>query len=297
MARQLPPLNALRAFEAAGRHESFSRAADELGVSHSAISRHVRGLEDRLNTRLFRDLPRGVELSIEGAAYLGAITPALDAIAEATQHITERPAGTVTVNSEPLFASKWLIPRMGAFARAHPDIEIRLEGSRWLADVNRYEADIALRFLQVPGSNPDAILVSDAPMYPFAAPGVVDLPLSSPRALANQTLLRDRSTGTWAEWFRSAGVDDPDLAPPPGWRMRSNLAYDATVAGQGVLLTSSEVAAHDVAAGRLVRVSDIGFREGGYYMLLGDGALRRKPVRVFRDWLLAASIDHRGVAV
>lgn len=294
MSRQLPPLNALRAFEAAGRHESFSRAAEELNVSHSAISRHVRGLEDRLNVRLFRDLSRGVKLTDEGAAYMGQITPALDAIADATERVVERPAGVIVVNSEPLFATKWLIPRLTTFQSSHPDVEIRLEGSRLLADVNRYEADVAIRFLGVPGANPDGVLLSDAPLYPFAAPGLVDLPLSAPRDLAKHRLMRDRSGGTWGVWFARAGEDDPEIVPAPGWRMRSHLAYEAALAGQGVLLTSQEVASLDVAAGRLQQVSGIGFREGGYYLVLGDGALRRKPVRLFRDWLLDASAAFRG---
>ncbi len=293
MARQLPPLNALRAFEAAGRFESFSRAAEELGVSHSAISRHVRGLEDRLNIRLFRDLPRGVQLTADGAAYLAEVTPALDVIAEATDRVAETPAGVVMVNSEPLFATKWLIPRLSEFQASHPEVEIRLEGSRWLADVSRYEADIAIRFLKVAGSNPDAILLSNAPLYPFAAPGVVDLPLARPGDLARHTLMRDRSTGTWGAWFACAGEHDPEIVPPIGWRMRSYLAYEATLAGQGVFLTSSEVTSLDLSRGRLQRVSDIGFREGGYYLLLGEGARRRKPVRLFRDWLMDRSAPCR----
>ncbi|WP_299673779.1 LysR substrate-binding domain-containing protein [uncultured Roseobacter sp.] len=293
MSRRLPPLNALRAFEAAGRHESFSRAAEELGVSHSAISRHVRGLEDRLSTRLFRDLARGVQLTVDGAAYLEQITPALDSIAEATDRVTEQPAGVVMVNSEPLFATKWLIPRLSEFHAAHPEIEIRLEGSRWLADVSRYEADIAIRFLKVAGSDPDAVLLSNAPLHPFAIPGLVDLPLARPRDLARHTLMRDRSTGTWGVWFACAGEHDPEIVPSIGWRMRSYLAYEATLAGQGVFLTSSEVTCLDVAAGRLQRLSDIGFREGGYYLLLGEGARRRKPVRLFRDWLMDRTAPHR----
>lgn len=297
MSRQLPPLNALRAFEAAGRHESFSRAAGELGVSHSAISRHVRGLEDRLNTRLFRDLPRGLALTPDGAAYLAEVTPALDAIAEATERLTERPAGTVLVNGEPLFTSKWLIPTLSRFYAAHPDVEVRLEGSRELADVNRYEADVAIRFLNVLGSNPDAILLSDAPLYPFAAPGVVEMPLRTPADILRYPLLRERINDTWLEWFDLAGGGDPALVPPRRWRMRSQLAYEAAIAGHGVLLTSADVTAFDVAAGRLERVSDIGYRAGGYYALFGAGAIRRKPVRLFKDWLLAASADHRGAPI
>lgn len=298
MQRQLPPLNALRAFEAAGRHESFSGAAQELGVSHSSISRHIRGLEDRLNRQLFRDLPRGVALTREGAGYLAEITPALDAISEATERLTERPAGLVSVNSEPLFATKWVMLRLAEFQNAHPEIEIRLEASRGLADVDRYEADMAIRFLSVPGSNPDAILISDAPLYPYAAPGVVDLPLSSPLDLLKYPLLRDRTSGTWSLWFELAGCPvDPSRVPGAGWRMRSPLAFEAALVGHGVLLTSADVTAHDVVAGRLERISDVGFREGGYYLVLGEGVLRRKPVRLFKEWLLARSADLRGKPV
>ena len=142
----LPPLNALRAFEAAGRHQSFSRAAEELGVSHSSISRHVRGLEDRLGVQLFRDLPRGLALTEYGAAYLAQVSPALDAIAYATEGLVEVPQGTVWVNSETLFAAKFLVPRLGDFYAQHPEVEIRLEASRQLADVARYETDLAIRF-------------------------------------------------------------------------------------------------------------------------------------------------------
>ena len=151
MLRNLPPLNALRAFDAAGRHQSFSRAAEELGVSHSSISRHVRGLEDRLGVQLFRDLPRGLELSPDGAAYLAQVAPALDAIGDATDGLAEAPQGTVTVNAETLFAMKWLVPRLGDFTTQNPDIELRLEASRQLANVARYEADFAIRFVRPGG--------------------------------------------------------------------------------------------------------------------------------------------------
>ncbi|WP_187430524.1 Glycine cleavage system transcriptional activator [Roseobacter fucihabitans] len=298
MSRTLPPLNALRAFEAAGRHQSFSRAAEELGVSHSSISRHIRGLEDRLNRQLFRDQARGVVLSREGAAYLAEITPALDAISEATGRLVERAEGVINVNSEPLFATKWVIPRLVEFQRAHPQIDVRLEASRGLADIERYEADMAIRFLSVAGSNPDAILISDAPLYPYAAPGLVDLPLASPTGLLEYPLLRDRTSGTWGYWFDLAGHPvDPTRVPGAGWRMRSPLAFEAALAGHGVLLTSADVTAHDVAAGRLARLSDVGFREGGYYLVLGEGVLRRKPVRLFKEWLLARSKGLRGQPV
>jgi len=284
MPRALPPLNALRAFEAAGRHQSFTGAAEELGVSHSSISRHVRGLEDRLGAQLFRDLPRGVALTQAGARYLAALSPAFDRIAEASEVFDQRPAGQVTVNAEPLFAMKWLIPRLSDFYDRHPEVELRLQASSDIADLARYEADLALRFFHAGPEGQSAPLLSDAPLYPYAAPALVPDPLS-PTMLMRLPLLRDRLADTWQRWAALAGCP-----PPPGaasdWRMRARLAYEAALAGHGVLLISSEIAETDVAAGRLVQCSDIGFRMGSYHLVPAEGAIRRSAVRVFRDWLL-----------
>lgn len=297
MSRNLPPLNALRAFEAAGRHQSFSRAAEELGVSHSSISRHVRGLEDRLGVQLFRDLPRGLALSPEGAAYLAQVTPALDAIGDATEGLAEVPQGTVTVNAETLFAAKWLVPRLGTFRAAYPGIDIRLEASRRLADVTRYEADFAIRFVRPGGRYPNSELLSDAPLRPYASPELVQPPLRSPRDLLSLPLLRDRTNGTWNVWFALAGGVALEEVPQSEWRMSSFLEVEAAITGQGALLISDEVVAGEVAAGRLVRLSEVGFREGGYHLLHGDGVLRRKPARMFRDWILAETAEWRSAAL
>ena len=285
MSRNLPPLNALRAFDAAGRHQSFSRAADELRVSHSSISRHVRGLEDRLGVQLFRDLPRGLELSPEGAAYLAQVAPALDAIGDATDRLAEVPQGKITVNSETLFATKWLMPRLAAFAAAHPEVELRLEASHQLADIARYEADFAIRFVRPGGGYPGAELISNAPLHPYAAPGLVDLPLADPAGLLRFPLRRDRSDDIWRRWFELAGLPSGEV-PDAGWRMSSFLEVEAAIAGLGVLLVSDEVVEGEVAAGRLVALSPLGFRDGSYQLLHGEGVLRRKAARVFRDWLL-----------
>lgn len=293
MVLQLPPLNALRAFEAAGRHQSFSRAAEELGVSHSSISRHVRGLEDRLGVQLFRDLPRGLALSPEGAAYLAQVSPALESISFATEGLAEVPQGIVTVNSETLFATKWLVPRLDAFAAAHPEVEVRLEASRRLADVARYEADLAIRFVRPEARYPGSELISDAPLHPYAAPNLLSGPVADPRVLLNYPLRRDRTPGTWIKWFEIAGGVEPEKVTLSEWRMSSFLEVEAALTGQGVLLISDEVVSAEVAAGRLVQVSDIGFREGGYHLLHGEGVFRRKAVRVFRDWLLAETAQWR----
>lgn len=291
MARSLPSLNALRAFEAAGRHQSFSRAADELGVSHSAVSRHVRGLEDRLGAQLFRDLPRGVTLTKAGTRYLGALTPAFDRIAEASEVFDRRPAGQVTIDAEPLFATNWLLPRLAEFKRQFPDIEIRLHANPELADVARYEVDLAIRFFHAGPQDQDAPLLSNAPLHPFASPKLVQKPLSSDELLL-LPLLRDRREDTWQLWAEAAGCVLSQKTSE--WRLRARLAYQAAVLGQGILLTSTEIAEVDMAAGRLVKCSDIGIRMGSYHLVTGEGVTRRTAVRRFCDWLLDQSAGLRS---
>jgi DNA-binding transcriptional LysR family regulator len=291
MVRSLPPLNALRAFEAAGRHQSFSRAAGELGVSHSAVSRHVRGLEDRLGAQLFRDLPRGVALTQAGTRYLAELTPAFDRIAQASEVFDQRPTGLVTIDSEPLFATNWLLPRMVAFKRQFPEIEIRLDANPGLADVARYEVDLAIRFFHAGPKDQDAPLLSNAPLHPFASPKLVSGPLT-PDELVTLPLLRDRREDVWKQWAKIAGCELPQSTSE--WRLRARLAYQAAVLGQGVLMTSQEIAETDVAAGRLVQCSDIGFRMGSYHLVAGEGVTRRGAVRRFRDWLLDQSAGLRS---
>jgi len=284
MSRTLPPLNALRAFEAAARYESFSRAADELGVSHSAISRHVRGLEARLGVQLFRDASRGVALTAEGSHYLQRITPAFDVIGEATEGLADAPAGRVVVNSEPVFASKIVIPLLARFQRDLPGIDLRLVGSNDLADLDRYEADLAIRYAKTGSLDQPSDLLSDAPIYPFAAPGYLTGDTLRPGDLTERPLLRDRGQNIWIDWARHAGFDV--VVPDPPWRMRAALALEAAVHGAGIYLGASDGTYLDETAGRIVRVSDVGFRQGSFHLLTSGQAGRRKAVRQVRAWLL-----------
>lgn len=293
MPRRLPPLNALRAFEAAGRHESFSRAADELGVSHSAISKHVRGLEDRLGAQLFREASRGVALTPAGRIYLAQLTPAFDSIAEATEEFSAKPSGTVHVNAETVFALKWLVPNLKRFKQANPEITVQLEASEVLIDIARYEADIAIRFFLDAPPQGNAPLISDCPIYPYAAPSLAAQIGDDPEKLLAFDLLRDRGGDPWVKWFTLIGRSDLAARVPQTRRMRAMLAIESVIAEQGVLLSSADNVMHDEAAGRLVRCFDQGFRQGSYHMLFGDGVLRRKPVRLFRDWLLADTAEFR----
>ncbi len=284
MSRNLPPLNALRAFDAAGRHQSFSRAADELSVSHSAISRHVRGLEARLGVQLFRDLPRGVELTLVGQSYLASILPALDMIAEATDDLAVVPKGRVTVNSEPLFAERFIIPRLAAFQKAYPEIEVRLESSPQIADVERYEADIAIRFAHTGKLDVPSDLLSCALIYPHSSPDLMN-DIREPKDLLKLPMLRDRSNNIWQQWYAAAGVK-AGVLPKGGWRLKSPLAYEAALNGLGAYMGSSECVSYDSGLGRLVRCFDVGIRDGAFYLVYGSRGVRRKAVRQFRAWLL-----------
>src|SRR5262247_1321988 len=162
MLRRLPPLNALRAFEVAARHNSFTGAATELRVSHAAVSRHVRALEGRLGVTLFRRAKRGVELTDDGRRYLKAVSAAFEAIAEATEALAKPKDVRVRVSVEPAFAGRWLIHRLGRFQAAHPDVDVVLDASPQLVDLARDEADLAIRYGQGgwPGMQEDQLAPS-----------------------------------------------------------------------------------------------------------------------------------------
>ena len=292
MSRLLPPLNALRAFEAAGRHQSFSRAAAELNVSHSAISRHVRGLEDRLGVQLFQEAGIGVALSEDGRAYLAQISPALDAIAEATEAVGEGPEGRVTINSDPLFAQTVIAPELGYFVRDHPDIELRLVASNALADVDRYEADFALRFAHTGRLERPADLVSDAPIFPYAAPGMFDAPPSVAQIL-RAPRVQDRLVEIWHEWAAVAGMPLGEEVQST-WRLRAPLALAAARGGGMVYLAGADTTNADCRAGALQRLSEVSLQTGAYYLVARDGHLRRKALRVVRSWLLDLTAPFRA---
>ena len=294
MVRRLPPLNAVRAFEAAARHESFSKAADELNVSHAAISRHVRGLEARLGVLFFRTAKRGVELTEDGQDYLKAISPALDTIAEATEALADWPEGVIYITCEPTFAVKWLMPRLGEFQELNEAIEVSIDSSSNLADLKRHEFDLAIRFGKGSWDGLETDLMSKARVYPVGSPrllekvGVIKTPLD----LCKLKLLHEDDGWLWRHWFAAAGVPDLHLPPFPG-ALSTVLAIEAAAAGQGVALISDDLAARDLKEGRLVRFHETGMDFGGYHLVYLKSTLRQRAVRAFRDWLLKSSEEFR----
>lgn len=290
MVRRLPPLNALRAFETAGRRRSFVGAAKELNVSHAAVSRHVRGLEARLGVQLFRTLPRGVALTEAGETYLAETSKALDLIAAATDRLTAGVRRRVSVSAEPTFALRWLAANLGDFHAGNPEVEVVVDASAEIADLRSGEWDVSIRWARGEMREPGAALISNHPAYPVASRAFADrltLPVS-PEQMQSLALLHEDSGAIWRRWFAAAGLVNPALRERTG-RFGSLMTIEAALAGQGVALSSAELVAKDVAEGRLVRLNEIGVAFGGYHVVLTPGAAPHGPAARFRDWLLEAT--------
>jgi LysR family glycine cleavage system transcriptional activator len=294
---RLPPLNALRAFEVAARHNSFTGAAMELHVSHAAVSRHVRALEARLGVTLFRRAKRGVELTDDGVRYLKTVSAAFEAIADATEALAKPREQRVRVSVEPAFAGRWLIRRLGGFQAAHPDIDVVLDASPRLVDLTRDEADLAIRYGQGgwPAVREDLVATSR-----IFAVGRRELrgrrraPLTADQ-LRRFVLLHEDDGGMWRRWFASAGIVDADVSRGPRI-LETGLALDAAVAGQGIALADEALIADDLANGRLVKLCDVALADGGYYLLSLPSGQRRRALAAFRDWLLAETAPLRASA-
>ena len=288
MARKLPPLTALPAFDAAARHLSFTNAAAELNLTHGAISRAVRNIEDRLGVKLFERGTRSVELTTAGAAYAAEVAAALDRISAATIVATApRSAGVLNVSTSDGFAGRWLVPRLHRFHRANRDIDVRLSTSGVLADFVRDGIDVAIRYGTGNYGGVKAEFLAEEDVFPVCSPELLqgEHPLREPSDLKHHTLIHDNFRIDWAAWMEHVGMENVD--PTGGVKFDSaTYAVEAAVHGEGVLLGRSALVSADMAAGRLVCPFDIPMKSRSrYYVVYLAGALRQKKVRLFRDWL------------
>lgn len=295
MTRRLPPLNALRAFEASARHLSFARAAGELGVTPPAISHQVRQLEDYLGVTLFRRLTRQVLLTEAGQLALPKLTEGFDLLADAISSLHSRDqAGALTVSVAPSFAAKWLVPRSESFRLAHPDIDLRISANIHPVDFRAGEVDVAVRFGRgnYPGLKVDKLI--EEVIAPLCSPGLMEgpNPLRAPCDLARHTLLHDDSVSSigpapdWRMWLKLAGCEEIDASRGPRFSYADH-ALQAAAAGQGVLLGRLSLSRDDMKAGRLVQpFSHEMPTEFAYYLVRPDRGGDAPRVSAFRDWLL-----------
>jgi LysR family glycine cleavage system transcriptional activator len=290
MAR-LPPLNALKAFEAAGRHLNFRLAAEEIGVTHGAVAQQVRALEDRMGVKLFDRLPRGLALTDAGRKYLTPVRRAFQMIADASEELRPRQA-VLNISVTPSFATKWLVPRLGEFTHANPDIEVRISASQDLANFQTDGVDIAVRQGKPPfGPGLAAQQLFPEEFYAVCSPSLLeaDHALRTPDGLVHHVLLHD-THGLWPVFMEKAF---PGKAPPKLRGMnfsQTSLAVDAAIAGQGIALVSHLFAADEIAAGRLCRPFNCSITsELGFFVVAPRAP--RKPIIVqkMRDWLISQS--------
>lgn len=291
MTGRLPPLNALRAFEAAARHMSFTKAAEELFVTQAAVSHQIRSLEDWLGLRLFRRLNRRLLLTDEGQAYAGPVREALDRIVAATNGLRRSDSeGLLTVSVLPSFAATWLLPRLWRFSESYPEIDVRIDARETLADFGRDGVDVALRYGGGDYPGHDSIHFMTEEAFPVCSPALVEggsYPLREPADLCHHTLIRDFTEDLWDNWLKLAGVTGIDPRRGPSFNYL-NMAIEAAIAGQGVALGRRAIVAGALADGRLVRPFDLAMPSASayYFVCLAEAADRPK-VAAFRDWLLA----------
>lgn len=296
MIRRLPPLNALRAFEASGRHLSFAKAADELGVTPPAISHQVRQLEEFLGVPLFRRMTRQVALTDAGRAALEPMTEGFDRLAEAVALLKERDDSDVlTVSVAPSFAALWLVPRVEQFSAAHPDIDLRIAANMTLSTFTDDGVDAAIRYGRGNYPGLSVVQISQESIAPMCSPDLFEgpHPLTGPEDLAHHTLLHDDSTVSmgpspdWRLWLRLAGHADIDASRGPRFSFPDH-ALQAAVQGQGVVLGRLSLAGGELAAGRLVRpFGDALPSEFGYYLVHPDLKPLPPKVAAFREWVLS----------
>jgi LysR family transcriptional regulator, glycine cleavage system transcriptional activator len=294
MNGHLPPLSALRAFEAAARLRSFSKAAGELNVTPAAISHQIHALEEDLGVRLFHRLNRSIELTASARILLPGLSDAFAGIQASVRRLrVHNDTGTLTATASPSFAAKWLVLRLHRFQAQHPQIDVRISATDDVVDLATGDFDIAIRYGtgRYPGLAVELLLENE--VFPACSPRLLEAgpPLRTPDDLAHHALIHDQAVDrdplvpTWAMWLKAAGATRVPATSGLTFSV-GHLALDAAIAGHGVVLAYSTIAAADLAAGRLVRLFSLALPDlFAYYIVTAPGALERPKVRAFRDWL------------
>ena len=288
MPRHLP-LNAFRVFEAAARHLSFTRAARELNVTQAAVSHQIKALEDYLKVQLFQRFNRSLGLTEDGRKLVIPVRDSLERLERAVEHIHSRGTQRLTVSMLPSFATKWLVPRLGRFRQAHPEIDILISPSLHTVDFGRENVDVAVRYGlgRYPGLRTTFLFSED--VFPVCSPRLVEgpPPLRQPDDLRHHTLLHDDGPDEWRMWLKAVKVGGVDADRGPMFT-DSAMLIQAALDGQGVALGRSVLVAHDMAAGRLVRPFAVSLsRPFAYYAVAPEATADRPKVAAFREWLLA----------
>lgn len=294
-SRRLPSLNALRAFWAAARHNSFASAAEELHVTPSAVSLQIRHLEEDLELKLFERTPKGLALTADGEKLLPGINQAFEHLRGSIAALDEQSAraSTLSISVAPSFAAKWLLPRLGAFLDRHPELEVDVKANMELTDFVKDDVDLAIRYGggNYPGFEVE-LLLRDR-MFPVCSPELlmrhgqrdphkvfVEAPL-----LHDVSADLDPAVPSWKMWLKAAGLEDIDWRKGPRFNQTS-LALDAALGGLGIALAPAVLVESDLTTGRLVRLaSDELTGDFAYYLVHPKEKAKQAPLQAFKDWL------------
>lgn len=298
MFRKLPPLHALAAFEAAARLESFAKAAEELHLTHSAVSHRIKQLEQSIGTQLFLRLNRSVVLTSAGATFLETVRDSLHRLEAASGQLSSGGRTLLRVTVAPAFASSWLAQRIAAFQRQHPKIDLEIHSSSQMINLRNQEMDIGLRFGvgHWPGYHCVRLLSDE--LLPVCSPEYLSThgPIQSPHDLARLTLLRNTRL-PWREWFKAAGLDWDEPTQGPLFHEVS-LLIDAAASGAGIALSGRVAATPNLRSGRLVeplRITAVPNR--AYYAVCLPEKLGRTEVAEFLGWLTAQAREDEAASL
>ena len=294
MARKLPPLNSLKAFEAAGRLLSFTRAAEELSVTQAAVSHQVKLIEEYLGISLFDRYPRRLSLTLHGKALLPEVIEAFDRVSTAISAIKQdQGSNMLSVRLAPSFAAKWLSPRLKYFWLQYPEINLSLYHAHPAVNFSRENIDIAVTYGK--GDWPDVVAepLLSLDFFPVCTPAFMSnhKPLSDIENLRYYTLLHDADNECWADWVRLAGLEG--ITVDKGTMIDdTNVLIQAALDGQGVALGSSTFVQEYLDSGRLIKPFDITLRNDfAYYIVCPPEHLKKPAVKAFKNWLLELAED------
>ncbi|WP_338803814.1 transcriptional regulator GcvA [Xenorhabdus griffiniae] len=290
MSKRLPPLNALRVFDAAARHLSFTKAAEELFVTQAAVSHQMKSLEDFLGLKLFRRRNRSLLLTEEGQSYYLDIKEIFTAINDATRKLQARSAkGALTVSLSPSFAIQWLVPRLSGFNQSFPGIDVRIQAVDREEDKLADDVDVAIFYGRGnwPGLRTDRLY----PEYllPVCSPALLtgDRPLKTPADLAKHTLLHDSSRRDWQAYIRQLDMQQQINVQQGPIFSHSAMVIQAAVHGQGVALANNVMAQNEIDAGRLVcPFNDVLVSKNAFYLVCHDNQAELGKIAAFRKWIL-----------
>ncbi len=289
MPRKLPPLNALRAFEAGARHLSFTKAAEELHVTQAAVSHQVKALEAHLGYPLFKRMTRKLALTEQGRVLFPVVGEAFARIAETADGLRGADdSRTLTVSVTPSFGAKWLVYRLPEFWKRHPEIDLRVHHSIQVCDLRHDDVDLAVRFGAGKWEGLTCEFMLRVDYTPVCSPALLQgpQPLRRPSDLRHHTLLHEDDYDGWTQWLAVADVSDIDPRRGPVMNDMTSLLQSA-IDGAGVALGRLSMVQRELEAGKLVKPFDVTvLTDLGYHLVYLPGALEREKVRVFRDFIM-----------